>query len=306
MRAAIIAFVLAITVGSCATIAPNPAASGTYPPRASASGSASPQATPAPPLVPPSPNLRVASVARWPLAGTRPPNSDEPFRIPILTYHRISTPPAGPVAFPNLWVPSDLFRQQLQALVAAGWHTITVAQLAADLEAGRPPVPRTFAITIDDGNQDGFTNAFPTLVALRLVATYYVVTGRLGEPGDLTRDEIARLASAGMEIGDHTVDHVNLTRLSGTALERQIVEAEFTIQSIVGERPATFAYPFSDWDPGVVSGVARAGFDAAVINREVGPVDWTNRFLIPRLEVGPTTTPAHLVAEADSAAPPRT
>jgi peptidoglycan/xylan/chitin deacetylase (PgdA/CDA1 family) len=69
------------------------------------------------------------------------------------------------------------------ALVAAGWHTITVAQLAADLEAGRPPVPRTFAITIDDGTEDGFTNAFPTLVALRLVATYYVVPGAWASPG---------------------------------------------------------------------------------------------------------------------------
>ena len=94
--------------------------------------------------------------------------------------------------------------------------------------------------------------------------------------------------------------------LRGALGGEQAVEAEFTIQSIVGERPATFAYPFGDWNPGVVSGVARAGFDAAVINLEVGPVDWTNRFLIPRLEVGPTTTPAQLVAEADSAAPPRT
>jgi peptidoglycan/xylan/chitin deacetylase (PgdA/CDA1 family) len=77
------------------------------------------------------------------------------FRVPILTYHRISTLPEGPVAYPNLWVPPDLFRQQLEALVADGWQAITMARLAADMAAGRPPIPRSFVITIDDGHRMG-------------------------------------------------------------------------------------------------------------------------------------------------------
>jgi peptidoglycan/xylan/chitin deacetylase (PgdA/CDA1 family) len=206
------------------------------------------------------------------------------------------------VAYPNLWVPPDLFRQQLEALVAGGWHAITMARLAADMEADRPPIPRSFVITIDDGHEDEFTGAFPVLTSLHLVATYYVVTGRLGEPGDLTREQVARLAAAGMEIGDHTVDHVNLARLTGAALQLQIVEAADVIQSIVGERPATFAYPFSDWNANVVAAVARAGFSAAAINRELGPEDWSNRFLLPRLEVDPGTAPAVLLALAESIA----
>ena len=49
------------------------------------------------------------------------------------------------------------------ALAAAGWHTITMATLANDLQANVKPPERTFAITIDDGWDDGYTYALPIL-----------------------------------------------------------------------------------------------------------------------------------------------
>jgi len=212
-------------------------------------------------------------------------------------YHRIIDPALAPGSLAGLCVPPPVFQAQMDALVRAGWRSITMATLAADLMAGTPPPARTFVITIDDGHRDGLTNALPILVRNGLVATYYVVTGRLGRAANLHPGDLATLAAAGMEIGDHTVDHVNLARLSGPALALQIGAAADRIAALVGSRPITFAYPFGDRNPAVIAAVRAAGLLAAVTNEASGPVSATNRFLLPRLEVRPTTTPSFLLAE---------
>ncbi|MHB8459381.1 MAG: polysaccharide deacetylase family protein [Candidatus Limnocylindrales bacterium] len=252
--------------------------------------SATPGATAAPQSAPPS-----APPSVVPLPG--PAGTDVVFRVPILMYHRIIDPSLAPGSLAGLCVPPAVFQAQMDALVRAGWRPITMATLAADLMAGTPPPARTFVITIDDGHRDGLTNALPILVRDGLVATYYVVTGRLGRAANLHPGDLATLAAAGMEIGDHTVDHVNLARLSGPALALQIGAGADRIAALVGSRPITFAYPFGDRSPAVIAAVRAAGLLAAVTNEESGPVSATNRFLLPRLEVRPTTTPSFLLAE---------
>ena len=293
---------IALAVAGCHSVTTSPAPQLPSVPPVQRSASNSPGSGASVPSEPPS--LPVARVvgARWPLAGSRRPAGALVFHVPIFTYHRIAEAAEAPDALPGLRVSPEIFDAQLTALVEAGWHSITVAQLALDMEANAPPPARTFVVTIDDGYRDGLTNALPIIRGLGLVATFYVVTGRLGEPSELRPGDLQTLADAGMEIGDHTVRHVNLAHLSGPELEAQIVPAELAIQSIVGRRPATFAYPFSWWNPGVVAAVEAAGFSAAVINRPVGPTDWGNRFLLPRTEVSPATTPAVLVAIASSVA----
>ena len=43
--------------------------------------------------------------------------------VPILMYHLVNTPPPG-TAYPELWVPADAFRSQVQALADAGYHLV--------------------------------------------------------------------------------------------------------------------------------------------------------------------------------------
>src|SRR5450759_4487209 len=114
-------------------------------------GAATPGAEPPAALVPaadPTTSARGAlpspervSTATWPLVATDSPGPAAGFavRVPVLMYHRIA--PADEVgrSLPNLVVPPDLFAAQLEALVAAGWRSITAADLAADLAAGIVP-----------------------------------------------------------------------------------------------------------------------------------------------------------------------
>jgi peptidoglycan/xylan/chitin deacetylase (PgdA/CDA1 family) len=210
-------------------------------------------------------------------------------------YHRVA--PAGEIgdSLPGLVVSPDLFAAQLQALVAAGWQSITAAQLAADLATGVTPPPRTFVITFDDGRSDGYMHAFPILRRLGLVATFYVITGRIGMTYNLSASQLRRMAAAGMEIGSHTVDHVRLSSANPSAARLQLTQSAATIARVAGQRPTTFAYPFGGLDPFAQSLVQATGYAMAFTEVSGCQQTWWGRLASPRVRVSPSIMPADLL-----------
>lgn len=217
--------------------------------------------------------------------------------VPVLMYHRIVPPSEAGNSLPSLVVPPSLFDAQMTALKAAGWHSITAAQLAVALAAGQQLPPRTFVVTFDDGYDDGYTYALPILVAHGFVGTFYVIPGRLGGSQDLTVAHVQALAAAGMEIADHTMNHVDLNHLAPLALRYQVEGAAARIAAITGRWPTTLAYPFGASDPTVFQMVENCGFGLAFTTKEGAIETWDTRLESPRMRVGPGTTPQVLVEE---------
>ncbi len=293
------------TAGRAAAIArlpPAPSLSGQ-----AASGSAGATAMPSPLAVSPSPDLpgptpsqsgRVLS-ADWPAAVESTPNPDFTLHVPILMFHRIVSPADAGRSLPGLVVDPVVFAKELGLLHAQGWHTITLAGLEVDLAGAVRPPPRTFVITIDDGHLDGLTNALPILQRFGFVATYFVVMGRLEDPGFLSAPDLRILAGAGMEIADHTMNHVDVGRLHGDALTYQIAGADEAIQRVTGRAPATFAYPSGESSLEAAGAVEAAGMGLAVTTQEGVAETWLARFFVPRLRVSPSLTPDMLVRILD-------
>lgn len=219
--------------------------------------------------------------------------------VPVLMYHRIVPPAQAGDSLSSLVVPPSLFAAQMDALKAAGWHTITAATLATDLAKGIRPAPRSLVITFDDGYDDGYTHALPILKAHGFVATFYVIAGRIGNaPGPLealTPQHLQALAKAGMEIGNHTYNHVDLATASPAARHYQVLAASAKIQALVGVAPVTLAYPFGAWDPAAAADVEAAGIGIAFTTVEGARESWSTRYASPRVRVGPGTTPAMLL-----------
>lgn len=164
-------------------------------------------------------------------------------QVPILMYHRVVPIAEAGNSIRGLVVPPEVFAAQMDALAVAGWHTITMAELAADLQAHRKPTPRTFVITIDDGWSDGFTYALPILQSHGYVATYFVIAGRIDTVGNLSTPQLKALIAAGDEIGDHTMDHLSLSRLAPAKLKFEIDAGAARIAQVTGRWPVTLAYP---------------------------------------------------------------
>ena len=92
--------------------------------------------------------------------------------------------------------------------------------------------------------------ALPILDARGVKATFYVLTGEVEKRLDGWRAAVAR----GHEIGNHTLTHpcsANFSWSRGNALEdytlarieSEIVDADARIETLLGVKPRTFAYP---------------------------------------------------------------
>ena len=251
---------------------------------------------------PPPAGAPEAVAVRWPepTPGLQPPNGFD-LRVPVLMYHRVVDPAAAGDSLPGLVVPPMLFAAQLAQLHALGWRTITLAQLAHALQHGQRPTPRTFVVTIDDGWLDGATEALPILQGLGYHATYFVIGGRIGRPGFLGPADLRTLVAAGMEIGDHTFDHLSLPQLTPARQQYEIVAASARIAQVVGQAPVTFSYPVGRYSPAAEEALAQQGFALAVTTAPGTGASWPNRFVVPRHRVSPDTSPRILLAQLELA-----
>ena len=183
------------------------------------------------------------------LAAPAATDAASAYHVPVLMYHRVSPTIDPGSAYPDLVVTPATFSAQMKALHAAGWHTITAAQLGAAIKAHTRIASRTFVITFDDGRDDGYVYAYPILRKYGFTATYYVITGRIGRSRYLSWAQLATMAKHGMEIGNHTVSHTAVSSVHGTALANAINRAAATIVTHLAAlgvtvRVTTFAYPY--------------------------------------------------------------
>jgi peptidoglycan/xylan/chitin deacetylase (PgdA/CDA1 family) len=234
--------------------------------------------------------------------------------VPVLMYHRIVPFAESGKSIVGLVVPPQTFDAQLTALAGAGWHTITMATLADDLQAHVRPPAKTLVITLDDGWYDGFTYALPILQKHDFVATYYVIAGQIDKPPFLSSPQLQALVAAGNEIGDHTMDHFDLAGGSAATRRYQVDAAAARIAQVTGRWPESLAYPFGGENAQALASVAAcqelriAVTEGPMVTTKPGASQtprptampaayetWANRFIVPRIRVTPGTRPAVLL-----------
>lgn len=106
----------------------------------------------------------------------------------------------------------------------------------------------------------------------------------------MTRDEIRTLASAGMEIGAHTVTHPILLKLSDTKAKSEILKSKMDLEDILQNDVTTFAYPNGrrerDYGEREISLVQECGFRLALSTEWAAASRDSPRFELPRVSIG--------------------
>lgn len=64
---------------------------------------------------------------------------------------------------------------------------------------------------------------------------------------DKYEDEVKAVAEAGLEIGNHSKNHLNMPRLSEDAIRDEIVSVNDRIEQLTGIRPTYFRAPYGDY-----------------------------------------------------------
>ncbi len=220
-------------------------------------------------------------------------------RVPVLTYHRVA--PLSAVGLPDLKVDPANFVAELAALQSGGYHTVTQAQLFDALYRGAQLPSKPVLISVDDGYVDDITRILPALERFHMVATFFVITGRMTEPGFLSADQIRQLDRAGMDVGDHTAHHVDLRLLTPTELADETAGSRQVLQHLLGHQVYFFAYPFGAFNDTVIGAVRAAGFTMAYTTAGGITESTSAPLAMPRVHVGRTETPGGLVSLLGSA-----
>ena len=219
----------------------------------------------------------------------------------VLMYHMISEHlPKNKSKFNRLRVKPNEFEKQLNWLSKNGFQSFTLSELI-DLQE----VPeKSVVITFDDGYEDNFSKAFPLLKKYGFKATIYIVLNRseqnwatdkdsnqssneLNSEKMLSNEQIKEMLDSGLiEIGSHTLDHVNLPKLSNEEKIRQIKESKEKIEEIFNISCNSFAYPFGFFDKDSIKIVEEISYSNATttVNGVFDITKYSN-FEIPRIMV---------------------
>jgi peptidoglycan/xylan/chitin deacetylase (PgdA/CDA1 family) len=138
--------------------------------------------------------------------------------------------------------------------------------------------------TFDDGHLSNFTDAFPTLVAAKATADFFVNPAQVGQPGYASWAQLREMADGGMSIQSHGLDHRNyLTSLSPEVLREQLSRARQEIENHVGHK-VTLLAPVGGRAPRGLAKVALEVGYTHVLNSRPGLVR-SGRITLPRLAV---------------------
>ncbi|HLG71225.1 MAG TPA: polysaccharide deacetylase family protein [Chloroflexota bacterium] len=186
--------------------------------------------------------------------------------VPILMYHYIRELPANTTdkLGYGLSIPPKVFDQQLAYLQGAGYQSISMDDLVGHIAKNKPLPAKPIVLTFDDGYADFYTAAWPELKKYHFSATAYIVVDFVGRPGYMSWQQLQDLRDGGIEIGAHTMDHVDLSIQKEPQAKHQIDDSRLILQQRLGVPVDTFAYPSGRYNANTVKLVGQAGFGSAV------------------------------------------
>ena len=198
----------------------------------------------------------------------------------ILMYHRF-----GEDRYPSTSIRLEQFEAHLTELKRKHYRVRPVAEIVADLRAGRPLAPYTVGITIDDAFASVHSEAWPRLKAAGLPFTLFVAT----EPIDRRYKDMASwddlrkmIAGGGVTIGNHSVRHAHMATFSPAAVREELEQAAARLTPELGAKHTLLAYPYGEFGLATRNAAVGMGFQAAFGQHSGAIGAQSDPFALPR------------------------
>jgi peptidoglycan/xylan/chitin deacetylase (PgdA/CDA1 family) len=147
-------------------------------------------------------------------------------------------------------------RRELEPGEAKYWVTVDRFHEVLD-EVGTWPRAR---ISFDDGNASDVEYGLPELLRRNLTATFFMLAGRIDQPGSITADGIRELHGAGMRIGTHGMWHRSWRNLTSRDSRDELVTARDRIAEVIGAPVDHAGLPLGQYDRRVLAELRRLGY----------------------------------------------
>ncbi len=106
------------------------------------------------------------------------------------------------------------------------------------------------------------------LTERNLKATFFLV----GFWADAYKEEVAYIADNGMEIGNHSKNHLHMNSLDEVKTKEEIEYVNHAVRTLTGVTPKVFRAPFGEYDDKLISCVEECGMTA--VQWDVDSLDW--------------------------------
>lgn len=155
---------------------------------------------------------------------------------------------------------------------------------------------RGVRISFDDGNASDIEVALPALIERGLRADFFVLAGRLGQPGSLGPEDVRELRRHGMGIGNHGMSHRPWRGMDPATRRQELVVARERLAEAGGAPVETAACPLGRYDRRLLADLRRLGYARVFTSdrRGAGRDSW----LQPRYSVRAADTPESFRAAA--------
>jgi peptidoglycan/xylan/chitin deacetylase (PgdA/CDA1 family) len=220
--------------------------------------------------------------------------------IPILMYHQIDTPPARGTPMRGMVVAPKRFAAQMRLLTFLGYRGLSMSELMPYLRGEK--VGKVVGVTFDDGYLNTLENAAPILQKLGFSATCYAVSQRLGGHNDwdagmgvpqkplMNAAQLRAWVGAGMDVGAHTRNHLDLTTLDDDTAREEITRSKLELEEAWGASVQHFCYPYGRYNPSHIHFVREAGYLSATSTRRGRASVHGDVFTLPRVLVAQATS----------------
>jgi peptidoglycan/xylan/chitin deacetylase (PgdA/CDA1 family) len=199
-------------------------------------------------------------------------------RLPILAMHGVEPVPSG-----KYELSSAAFEYLLSTLKSYGYKTVTLMDVLAYIDKGKKLPAKPIIISMDDGYQNLYTNAFPLAKKYGFKFTVFLVTGLIGD-NEATRrlnefdadvrgiparqmliwPEIQAMSKAGMEFQSHTWGHEVVSDMDGAAIQQTLKQSKSDIEVKLGKPCVFVAWPHDATSEEAISLLAASGYRGAL------------------------------------------
>ena len=128
---------------------------------------------------------------------------------------------------------------------------------------------RAIALTIDAAwNADKTKSILDTLDRYGIKATFFLCGVWVKAYPDMVKE----IAVRGHEIGNHSLTHPHMNRISAEEIRKELSDLDDAIEALTGKRTKLFRAPFGEYNDTVVSTVRDMGYE--IVQWNIDTVDW--------------------------------
>ena len=170
----------------------------------------------------------------------------------------------------------DVFNEHIKIIKENGIKFINPTNFEDELKNNKSE--RKILLTIDDGYQSFYDNAWPILKKSKIPFILFVSTREVGKKGYMSWENIKEIAEYDfVEIGNHSHTHEYLADENGEIITADIKKSIKIFKKELGKNSDFFSYPFGEYSLEFKSIIKSLGFKYA-FGQHSGVMDETKDF----------------------------